>query len=713
LGVVDRVFQGPAKIALSMPSARRLALLALLTAVYYAAGRFGLSLAFVNQSASAVWPPTGIAIAACLLAGPGVWPAVLLGAFLVNLSSTSAVLPSLLIACGNTAEMLLAAWLVRRFAGGAGIFRTTTGILIYVVAAGVAAAIAATVGLAALLLGDLAGPSTPAMVWLTWWTGDLAGALIVTPAIVTWADLRWNPWPWRRTRTRLLEAALLLVTLVAAGYWVFGPTPFGIRGYPLMFVVLPIQLWAAVRFGLRGATTAVLVTSAIAITGTLEGFGPFARGTPNESLLLLQAYLSVKMVVMVSLAAEVAGRRAVEQEIRQLNADLSRRVDARAEELRRLHGRLVEAQQVAHIGSWEWDVAANSIWWSDEMYGVYGLPVGSPVTYERYISMVHHEDRAMVQAIVSRSGDTGEPFTFEHRAVAPDGSVRILHSRGRVVRDEQGRAIRMLGVGYDITERKLAEEERLELVREQAARREAEEASRMKDHFLATLSHELRTPLNAIAGWAQMLKDHAPDEALRRRAVDAIHRNVTVQAQLVSDILDVAGIRSGTLSIEARPVTVNTIVAGALDMLRPIIEAKEIAVTARVPDNAAVMGDGQRLQQVFWNVLSNAAKFTPAGGHIVVSARAHPDADVIEVTVEDDGPGIAEDFLPHVFEQFRQADPSVTREHGGLGLGLAISHNLVQLHGGTMTAANRDQGGAVFTVRLPAAVVETSQGSSA
>jgi len=337
------------------------------------------------------------------------------------------------------------------------------------------------------------------------------------------------------------------------------------------------------------------------------------------------------------------------------------------------------------------------------MYGVYGLPVGSPVTYERYISMVHPDDRAMVQEIVSRSGQTGEPFTFEHRAVRADGEQRILQSRGRVVTDAHGRPIRMLGIGHDITERKRAEEERLELVREQAARREAEEASRMKDHFLATLSHELRTPLNAILGWAQTLKDHALNETLRQRAVDAIHRNVTLQAQLVSDILDVARIRSGTLSIDARPVTVNTIVAGALEVLRPMIETKQIAVTVRVPDDAAVMGDEQRLQQVFWNVLSNAAKFAPAGGHVVVAAQPDADAEVVEITVEDDGPGISEEFLPYVFQQFRQADASVTREHGGLGLGLAISHNLVQLHGGTISAANREKGGAVFTIRLPRA----------
>lgn len=681
-----------------MSRSSRLALLALLTWIYVAAGRFGLSLAYVDDSATAIWPPAGIALAAYLLFGPGVWPAVLLGALLVNLSNTGAVLPSGLMAIGNTAEMLLGGWLVGRHAGGARAFEKTSGILIFIASTAIAAIVAATIGLVAVLAGG-AVDSSPGMIWLTWWTGDLSGALLLSPAILTWSELRRHPWPVKSSR--FAEAGLLALVLTAAAYYVFGSTPAGTRGYPLMFVLLPFQLWAALRFGSRGATFAVLVSAVIATTGTLQGFGPFARTSPNESLLLLQTYLSVKMTIMLSLAAEVSGRRAVEQKFRQLNAELSQRVEARSEELRRLHGRLVEAQDVAHIGSWEWDVGANTVWWSDEMYRVYGLTVGTPVTYELYISMVHPDDRATVQQIVGRSEETGEPFAFEHRAVTPDGTVRTLHSRGRVIKDAQGRPIRMLGVGHDITELKRAEDERLQLVREQAARREAEEANRMKDHFLATLSHELRTPLNAILGWAQILREHAPDPALHRRAVDAIHRNVTLQAQLVSDILDVARIRSGTLSVEARPVAVSRIVEGALDVLRPMFDSREVAVTAQVPEDAYVMGDAKRLQQVLWNVLSNAARFATAGGSVLITARRQ--ADTVEISVEDDGPGIDESFLPHIFEQFRQADPSTTREHGGLGLGLAISQNLVHLHGGTIAAANRARGGAIFTIRLPAA----------
>ena len=359
-------------------TAWRLAAIAAFTVLYFAAGRLGLSLAFVHTSASAIWPPSGLAIAACWLAGPWLWPGVLVGAFLVNLTTTDAVLPSLIIAGGNTAEALIAQALIRRIGNGRDAFETTTGILAYVLAVIAASAVAATVGIAALLAGGLATPSTARMIWLTWWTGDLSSAVLLPPLIATWSRFRDEHW----TARSALEGSMLLAAVVMTAAWVFGPTVAGARSYPLMFVSLPVLVWGALRFGLPGAAAAVLITSTVATLGTLSGLGPFSRGTPNESLLLLQAYLCVKMVVMLTLAAEVAARRRAEQDLRQLNLDLERRIDQRSEDLQRLHGRLVEAQHVAHIGSWEWDVAANSIWWSDEMYRLYGLVVGTPIRDE-------------------------------------------------------------------------------------------------------------------------------------------------------------------------------------------------------------------------------------------------------------------------------------------------------------------------------------------
>jgi signal transduction histidine kinase/integral membrane sensor domain MASE1 len=679
--------------------------LIVLVLVYFAAGRFGLSLAIVSQSASAVWPPTGIAIAACLLFGRDVWPAILIGSFLVNLTTSQAVVPSLLIAAGNSLECVVAAWLVSRFSHGVLTFETTPRILAFGTAVLGACAIAATVGVGALLVGGLASRPDVLAIWLTWWLGDVSGALLITPVIVLWARSPGHRWSW----PTIAEATVLFVFLVSSAAFVFGPSAAGVRHYPFMFVVLPFLVWCALRFGRLETMGAVLVIATIATVGTLQGYGPFVRSEPNESLLLLQVYLGIKAIVVFALAAEVSRRHAIETEVRQLNAELGRRVEMRTEELQRLHGRLVEAQHVAHVGSWEWDIGANTVWWSDELYHIYAIPVGTPVSYESYLQLVHPDDRGFVDERVQNAFRTGEPFTFDHRIIRPDGSVRVCHSNGRVEVNASGRPVRMMGIGLDITDRTRAEEERLELVREQLARREAEESGRMKDRFLAMLSHELRTPVNAILGWALILRKEAADEVMRHRAVDAISRNATIQAQLVSDILDVARIRSGTMRIEPTRVSLAEVVDAALDAIRPLTESKPISVSLSIPEDAdAVVGDPARLQQVFWNLLSNAARFTPGGGHIVVTAAR--DFEVVEITVEDDGPGIEEEFLPHVFEQFRQADTSPTREHGGLGLGLTITHDVVRLHGGTISAGNRERGGAVFTVRLPACEVPAGRG---
>jgi PAS domain S-box-containing protein len=254
----------------------------------------------------------------------------------------------------------------------------------------------------------------------------------------------------------------------------------------------------------------------------------------------------------------------------------------------------------------------------------------------------------------------------------------------------------------DITERKEAGAEREQILeRERAARLEAEAANRLKDEFLANLSHELRTPLNAIVGWSAVLRGQTHDPELRR-AVDTIDRNARAQSQLIEDILDVSRIVTGKLQLDVEPVDVVTVVGAALESLRPSAEAKGIRVEVKLdPSLPPLLGDTRRLQQVMWNLLSNSVKFTPAGGTVTVSAAG--EGKGLRVEVRDTGAGIAPEFLPHVFERFRQADSSTTRAHSGLGLGLAIVRHLVELHGGTVDAESAGAGrGATFRVWLPA-----------
>jgi PAS domain S-box-containing protein len=299
---------------------------------------------------------------------------------------------------------------------------------------------------------------------------------------------------------------------------------------------------------------------------------------------------------------------------------------------------------------------------------------------------------------------TGRPvIDKEEREVYPDGSITWLSTTKVPIFDKAGRVLGLVGISRDITERKLAEEARIELAREQASRAEAEAANRLKDEFLATVSHELRTPLTAILGWAKMLSGGHVGEEKRADALETIVRNAKAQAQLINDLLDVSRIITGKLRLEVQPVELAEVIEAAIAAVQPAAVAKGISLRATLDPRAGnVLGDPERLQQVVWNLLSNAVKFTPRGRSVQV--RLAREGSQVEVAISDTGQGIAPEFLPHVFDRFRQADMGTTRRHGGLGLGLAIVRHLVELHGGTVSAESEGEGrGATFSVTLPSA----------
>jgi signal transduction histidine kinase/DNA-binding response OmpR family regulator len=287
----------------------------------------------------------------------------------------------------------------------------------------------------------------------------------------------------------------------------------------------------------------------------------------------------------------------------------------------------------------------------------------------------------------------------ERLAVTLTSQVAVAYENARLYTEVQRHASELQ---QEVIERQQAEKENARLlIREQAARAEAEAANRMKDEFLATLSHELRTPLTAILGWSHLIRSRKLPADTFASAIETIERNAKAQSQLIDDLLDVSRIITGKLRLEARPVEPAGIIEAAVTSLRPAAEAKEIELDLEL-DRATgmVMGDPGRLQQVSWNLLSNAIKFTDTGGRVQVQlART---GSHVEIVISDTGQGIKPDFLPHVFDRFRQADGTTTRSHGGLGLGLAIVRHLVELHGGTIQATSPGEGqGSVFTVQLP------------
>ncbi|MBE9180452.1 response regulator [Oculatella sp. LEGE 06141] len=318
-----------------------------------------------------------------------------------------------------------------------------------------------------------------------------------------------------------------------------------------------------------------------------------------------------------------------------------------------------------------------------------------------WLGFMHPEDLERVRDTWFACAQNVREYSGEVRFQQTPETVRWTHVRSSPMFSNEGKLIGHVGTIEDITERKQSEEVRAQIIQEQAARQQAETANQMKDEFLAVLSHELRTPLNAMLGWAQLLRTRKFDDATMQRALEAIERNARAQAQLVEDILDVSLIMQGKLRLNRYAVGLKTIIEAAVDSVRPQAEDKSIGLTVEYDESAnRVCGDPDRLQQVVWNLLSNAVKFTPEHGEIAVRLKRDDGQAVIEIA--DTGMGIHPDFLPHVFERFRQADSTTTRAYGGLGLGLAIVRHLTELNNGTVTAHSKGEGtGATFTVKLP------------
>jgi diguanylate cyclase (GGDEF)-like protein len=287
-----------------------------LAVVYFIVGKLGLTLAFLNASASAAWPCTGIALAALLIFGYRVWPAIFVGAFFVNFTSAGTALTAATIAAGNSLEAVVGCYLVTRFAGGRNAFQRSQNIFKFVLLAGtVATAVGASIGSATLVLAHLAEPSRQLSIWLTWWLGDDVGALVVTPLLLLWAENPNRNW----TRHQIIELALLFFGLVSTTWFVFG---YGfhnvVKNYPFEYLCFPFLVWAAFRFGRRKAATAICVLAIIATWGTVHGYGPFVRISQNTSLLLLQSFMAIVAVTTMVLAAETTAHKHAEEHVRQL-----------------------------------------------------------------------------------------------------------------------------------------------------------------------------------------------------------------------------------------------------------------------------------------------------------------------------------------------------------------------------------------------------------
>jgi PAS domain S-box-containing protein len=472
--------------------------------------------------------------------------------------------------------------------------------------------------------------------------------------------------------------------------------------------------------------TAHLVDDADVLRGYGVGAVDYLSKPLNADILRSKVAVFVELfrktrqlaAINAALQTEAVERHRAQQALAQANQELELRVAERTAALTVAHRgvreneeRLRLAMDVAQMAVWEWDVDADRITWSTDPEALFGFPAGAFGPELRVTRAVHPEDKARVEAAVSSALATGL-YECEYRVMRPSAAVVWVTERGQVLRRGDGTVEKIVGVSRDVSAQRRAEQEgeRL-LVREREARDEAERQSRFKDEFLATLSHELRTPINAILGWLSIL---SRGEAVRdpAKAIAVIQRNAQMQAKLIEDLLEMNKLTSGTARLDVALVDVKSTVDNALQALQPTAEAKGIRLTADIdPAVPQMAADGRRLQQVIWNLVHNAIKFTPDQGGVEIAVTRTSTS--VQIRVTDNGQGISPDFLPYVFDRFRQADSSATRGAWGLGIGLSIAKHIVELHGGTIVATSGGSGqGSTFIVHLPASRLATATSGS-
>jgi signal transduction histidine kinase len=625
---------------------------AAIAGAYVAAAKFGIGLSVAHGVITPVWAPSGIALASLLLFGRRLWPAVALGACIANATSGAEPLLAAAIAVGNTLEAVVGATLLRRVGFRIMLERVRDVLSLVFLGAGVATLISATNGVTAVSIAGT-GTGSYGEQWLLWWFGDAVGVLMVAPLIlVAYAYRRRRP-----SAPRLLEAVVLAAAIVTVSAVVFRA---GAWRYP--YVLFPLLLWAALRFRQPGAAGSSFVVGAMATWGTVEGTLPITSASPTGQVQIVQALVGVVAISLLVLGATLAEREATSAELRQVAA------------------RLGEAQALTHIGSWEWDIPADRVTWSDELYRIYGVPPRTPVTYASFLERVHPDDRSFVDGVVRGAVTDHQPFRFEHRLTLPDRGTRLIDARGQVVLGESGEPVRMLGTGQDITEQRKAEE--------------------LREGILSTVSHELRTPLTAILGFATVLRERREemDEAATRRALAHIVQQGRRLERLLADLLDLDRLRQGAIIARRQRIIVGQLV----EEVAARYHSPEHVVTVTTEGVIADV-DAPKVERIVENLVANALKHTPPGTPVSVRVEQH-EADLL-IVVDDEGPGVPDEMKESVFEIFDRGT-KLTSPEVGAGLGLSLVARFAELHGGRAWVEDRAGRGASFRVLLPNCVIE-------
>lgn len=637
-------------------------------AAYIASAKMGLTLAFVAEQVTVVWPPTGIALSAALLLGYRIWPAIWIGAFIANVTTNAPVITSMGIATGNTLEAIAGAYLLNKLVGfrpALQRFRDVFGLIL--LGAGVSTMVSSTIGVTSLCLTGIQPWTKFGSLWGVWFLGDAMGDVLVAPFVLTLIAKESR----RRLRSRALhEVTAYIIVLALVDLVVFtARSPLGPKYAPPDYAIFPVLIWGALRFGTAGTALGTFITAAIAVLGTVQGYGPFTSGGTNENLISLQLFMFVAAATGLIMAVSKTERDEAGKSLHQSEQRYKSLV-----------------------------LATSQVVWSTDAPGevVEDLPTWRAFTGQSkeemmgrgWMRMLHPGDIQSVGEVWERSLATRTPHENEFRVKAADGKYRNVLARAVPVLGPDGKVREWVGTLTDITGKKRAE-------------REMEEANQRKDEFLAMLAHELRNPLAPIRNAIEIIRSSKSDPERIDWTCEIMERQVHHMSRMLDDLLDVSRITRGQIQLFRQTSDLNILVHRSLDATRTVIEKKELTLeTEYAPGAVPVSADITRVEQVTTNLLNNAVKFTPAGGKISVSVARDGDSAVLRV--RDTGRGIAPELLPHVFDLFTQGDRSLARSEGGMGIGLTLVQSLVRMHGGSVEVRSEGPGrGSEFTVRLP------------
>ena len=724
-------------------------LILLLAGAYFVAGKAGHALAMPDGVASPVWPPSGITLAALILGGRRLWPGIWLGAFCIETALGLSVTLSAAIAMGATGQTLAGLALLHHLGARENFLERSLDVFKFAAIAALCCLISSTVGTVSLCAGGIETWPNFLSVWFTWWLGDTAGILLVTPLIVAWLPCLIRKSVEKTSASHSIEMLLCFALLTGTGALVFLlPVANFWHGPPLIFVVTPFLLWAAFRFGQRGATLALLLVSALSIYGATQGTGPFMRDSVHYSLLFLELFLAVTTLITLGIAATVNERLNAENALRELNEELEMRVQGRTADLAAANAQLtievaerqktekllrtnevILRQFVEHapaaVAMFDQQMCYLTVsrrWMADYKLG--DIEIIGRSHYDVFPE-ISEDWKAVHQRCLAGAVETRDQDPFPRL----DGSIEWLrwevrpwHSApeqiGGIVmltevvtqRKQMAEAVQR---SHDELEERVAERTvELEQANQdlQKATRVADAANRAKSEFLSRVSHELRTPLNAIIGFGQLLESHQRDDE-ERESIDHILRAGHHLLALINDVLDITRIESDRLGFVLEPVNVSQITEETLGLIQHLTAKNGVQIINEVPAQSDwhLMGDEQRLRQVLLNLLSNAVKYNRDGGQVTMSCELHEtdSQTCVRLSVRDTGSGLKEDEMARLFTPFERLQAAQLGIEG-TGMGLALSKSLIEGMGGTIGVSSVVGEGSTFWLELPQTAASSS-----